>query len=754
MPQSKEEADQSADGEQPANPPPELNHSSIGPHPVSIWQHQQHQQQHHQPLRQFAQQPSFPPIHQYQITSPAAYPATNIQYVQNVQQYEYHVPSHYYQNASSAYPIQPITTQFHTQFNASHYSTPATNTTAHHNLEYLPREKSLLQKFDDEVLTNAAAARVLNTSHYNQPRQLQFIRDFVKLCASKGLNNFYVTYANAKEFIVNESAKGVKLNESLVREIMSSLTALQNMNKIVYGGVQTHEPLDEKLLCEALDIINKDKSGHDLTATSARQALPASNPKAEYPVTSGRLEKTFFKLSEVSKHRLSEGEVLLLKKFDNEVIESDKTTAILRNLTENTFKSYSTDIKRFIKFCARQGRDHFLLEQEILTKFIKLEFNQKKNKLTSTRLRNLRSSLLKLHQLNSLAYDIEYSEGQVVYLINKFLDNIERLPAFEESEQDKLLARLESMCEKTTLLSGLSEASRKLYFNEYSRYVMFCGRQGLDHFHLTGELIKTFFIKDIIARKPNFSAKKLQEILSRLNRLHSINAEEFPNYPSIIPDIHVVKEFLKEYKKSTAIELAANSSTSVSASAEVSSSTTTTSTSTPFSSLEGGEKKRRKSVNGDRPGSTIDSLPAIRGVEDENDVELQGRNESKKSKSTEEKVPPFVMNRNIETVTQLVEEWYLILQRNSKYGQGWIQTDIDFEYYHNRKVVMDLIEQLLQEAYEKGIKDEDCVYDIANVFDDYMERKHIGLDELTNKVKNYSIYTKREFLRILSNRKR
>ncbi|KAI5957076.1 hypothetical protein KGF54_000004, partial [Candida jiufengensis] len=296
--------------------------------------------------------------------------------------------------------------------------------------------------------------------------------------------------------------------------------------------------------------------------------------------TSESLPSKIFKTSESLKHRITEEESKLLLKFNDEVLENSKTQDILSNLTGNTFKSYATDIKRFIRFCARKGKSDFLIEEGILTRF--LTFETKKSK--KNKIKNLRTSLLKLHQLNCLAYDLEYSEGDIIFMMNKFLDNNHHtldsntdmntisnpitnvntenetndnldiideksiLYEDDEDEDNELVKKLKGYYETTNILNGLSETSKKIYSNEFNRYALFVSEKlNLDNFNLTGELIQKFFVEDIIKRTPTISSKKLTEILSRFNRLHNLNVELNPALPKTIEDIDVVKNFLKEY---------------------------------------------------------------------------------------------------------------------------------------------------------------------------------------------------------------
>ena len=46
------------------------------------------------------------------------------------------------------------------------------------------------------------------------------------------------------------------------------------------------------------------------------------------------------------------------------------------------------------------------------------------------------------------------------------------------------------------------------------------------------------------------------------------------------------------------------------------------------------------------------------------------------------------------------------------------------------------------------------LFELALVFDEYLHRKNLTIDDLIKKIENYPSYVKREFLRILSRRKR
>ena len=74
-------------------------------------------------------------------------------------------------------------------------------------------------------------------------------------------------------------------------------------------------------------------------------------------------------------------------------------------------------------------------------------------------------------------------------------------------------------------------------------------------------------------------------------------------------------------------------------------------------------------------------------------------------------------------------------------------------------MIIDFIEQLLPELSEDNSNkpiievDEDYIYDIVKVFDQYMLRKEMGLNDLVRKIEANPIYSKKEFLRILTRRK-
>ena len=68
-------------------------------------------------------------------------------------------------------------------------------------------------------------------------------------------------------------------------------------------------------------------------------------------------------------------------------------------------------MKRFIRFCARHGKTDSVIDEDILNKFLALSVDKSKKSNS----KKLRTSLLKLHQLNCEAYNLDYSEGDIVF---------------------------------------------------------------------------------------------------------------------------------------------------------------------------------------------------------------------------------------------------------------------------------------------------------------------------------------------------
>ena len=88
-------------------------------------------------------------------------------------------------------------------------------------------------------------------------------------------------------------------------------------------------------------------------------------------------------------------------------------------------------------------------------------------------------------------------------------------------------------------------------------------------------------------------------------------------------------------------------------------------------------------------------------------------------------------------------------QTDQKWGLGWIKNQLDFQIYTSRKVIIDFIEQLLPELSEDNSNkpiievDEDYIYDIVKVFDQYMLRKEMGLNDLVRRLRQTQSIPKR-----------
>lgn len=751
-------------------------------------------------------------------------------------------------------------------------------------------EQVLLNKFRTEVLENEAASRTLKSLQpETQEKYLYQIRRYISHCANKGLDNFYVTYSLVKELIEVEIEKRGQITENTIKSLRSSINKLYHMNRIVYSIQQPYLVLGDNIVQEIMSThkdkvqsIKQSSSGKGSSSSSSTPLTSRSNTLKELSETNteatifSSLTKTSFekdndnendledldgdivaassgvdafRLSESSKTKLTEAEEYLLKKFNQEVLESENVSTILSSLTPNTFKSYATDMKRFIRFCARHGKTDSVIDEDILNKFLALSVDKSKKSNS----KKLRTSLLKLHQLNCEAYNLDYSEGDIVFLINKYLDSSgnqdEYLPPTDTGNQMDLIAKLEEMYISTNEFDGFTEANKILHKNEFKRYALFCSGQGLQHFHVTGETVTQFFITEIVSQDSNIPVKKLRKILKRLLILHKLNAEIFVDYPLVVEGLETVEEFLTSHKTRPGFNPSGSSSTEAASSSSGGTGANTYSGATSsISSLtanvpplffndqggtgnllsseqasgsSGGDNfkdnpahvrlplsnealenemlqlepippfekvdKSSKAIGGhieesgddddddDDDDNVVDvhasEFPPAVNLNPEDDSENKDEEESEESHyhskrqkieilpDTNDLIPAFVMNSNITTVTQLAEEWTLIVKRTKKWGLGWIKNQLDFQIYTSRKVIIDFIEQLLPELSEDNSNkpiievDEDYIYDIVKVFDQYMLRKEMGLNDLVRKIEANPIYSKKEFLRILTRRK-
>ncbi|RCK58855.1 hypothetical protein Cantr_07764 [Candida viswanathii] len=720
-----------------------------------------------------------------------------------------------------------------------------------------------------------------------------------------------------------------------IKSLRSSLNRLYHMNRIAYSEAQPHIILGDNIVQEIMSNYKEQtqKDGNkgsgegsssssstplNSRSTTLKELSHASNlsgapagifsasiienreqvdfdkkggddeqedgEQEQSPDTGGDGRIAVFKLSTSSKIKLSPQEEFLLKKFNQEVLESNRTADILSSLTANTFKSYATDMKRYIRFCARQGRTDTFIDVEILKKFLASEVDKSKK----SNPKRLRTSLLKLHQLNCQAYNLVYYEGDIVFLINKYVDgSVTEFPEnstfpVEQFNSTNLLARLDEMLETTNQLRGLTEANKILHNNEFKRYASICFKNNLNHFHVNSETIVQYF-DELKKSDPTINSKKLRRFVRKLSLLHTLNSEHFVNYPPSVENVHLVEEFITNLKTTRGITQAISSSTDPSSSGDVAGGSTYSGVSSSVSSLaanvpplflneQGGAVSRGctssslpseqpsgatgestqsnvglgehanpiRARTGVLPVSAIlqpDPVPAYEHVsqranvitekdsgdadadteeseeghgqhhhhhhqggrdddtdkgeddsvesnaiegstdpdveesgsvsddevhdsgskdEDSSDVSIYNSKRQKLESLplTTDTIPPFVMNSDISTVTQLVEEWSLIVKRTRKWGLGWIKTQVDYQIYSDRKIIIDVIEDILPELDEqnrgKAIHEigEDQIYDIAKVFDQYITRRELTLDDLIRKIDSNPVYSKKEFLRI------
>ncbi|ABN65010.2 predicted protein [Scheffersomyces stipitis CBS 6054] len=632
-------------------------------------------------------------------------------------------------------------------------------------------EKELLSKFDKEVLSSEAAMKTLSyLRNETQEKYLYQIRRYIRHCANKGLDNFFVTKALAKELIQAEISRRGQISENTIKSIRSPLNKLYHMNRIVYPLDQPFELLSDDLIEELIQSYNQEKEKASSSTVETNEEQKSLEVKKDKIV----------KIGETTKKKTSENEVKLISKFSNEITNSDKTRHILNSLTAKTFKAYSTDIRRFIRYCASQGLNNFLLNNDILRSYLINEVQNKNSGYALARLKNLRSSLLKLNQLNAIAYNDTYHESDLVDVMNEFLAEVEKNEPGGENEsatlsplkrkrnnsdpspesdhdpvskglintpqsklEGKLLAKLNILFEDTTLLNGLTEASKRLYCSEIARYVRFCAKISLDSFHVRGEILKRFFIEDIIPNNPNITVKKMREILSRLNRLHQINGEHDVNHPREIPNISVLKEFLESYESNKSV--IENDSTRGKSQKRNNDAIIRKSDVlhqiVEVSSTEGEIGQRKSSAR-----ETFRKGPKLADI-------IDGTIENARPRVA----PKFHINRAITTIIEIIEEWQLIEERVRKWGLDWIQDSGDHELYASRKVVSDFLNDLVAESGATSSQAGSTIYDsgrfeIGLVIDDYISRQKLSLHDFISKIQNYPTHSKREFVRILSQR--
>lgn len=265
---------------------------------------------------------------------------------------------------------------------------------------------TLLSRFDKQVLSNPQASKQLSSLRpETQEKYLYQIRRYIRHCALQNNPNFLVTKSLSLGLIESELESRGEISSNTVKSIRSPLNKLCNMNRIVYGDKQEIDPLNElvdDIFKEYLLKENVDSDSHE-PCHKKRRIKSSKAPASEKKV-------------------LSPEEVALVAKFKHEIMESPQTEAVVSSLTGSTLRAYLVDIKRYVKYCARCGLRNFLLTRGTVDGFLQNEMNAHSVPST-TKLKSVRSSLLKLLQLISLAYGVVFDDTYIVDMINELIEN-------------------------------------------------------------------------------------------------------------------------------------------------------------------------------------------------------------------------------------------------------------------------------------------------------------------------------------------
>jgi hypothetical protein len=609
------------------------------------------------------------------------------------------------------------------QFRENRITDPRSTPSASKYDKRTEEEVKLLTKFDTEVLTSSEAMNTLSSLRVEtQEKYLYQIRRYIRRCANKGLENFYVTKEMAKELIQHELSIRGKISENTIKSIRSPLNKLYLMNRIVYRDSQVKDPL-----CDLMEDLAGNNHLNGVNECCERgygiEILP-------FDTTNGVI-----KFSDPTKKTLTESEAALLKKYDREILNSEKTTSLLQNLAGSTFKAYSVDIKRFVKFCGRKCLNNFLLNQDILQEFLRSELENKTNALT--KFKSLRRSLLKLNQLNCLAYDLSYSDEELINLLNTILSQVKDT-AKEEWDSEKcdisencdisgkcdvpgkcdiitteivheaesiipsefLVDTFNRVFKSSSSLDHLSNRSKRLHYAEMRRFVIFCSHEQRTNFTLEGNFLKTYLTTSILPKFPEISRTKIREIVSRLVKLHEMSGK------SEIPNFDIVDTFISQYQPRSKMIM----------------------------NLKGKDRNSppQRDVQMKKEPSLEDCCLNITFKEES----LLKNCSLTKAHDTEHCL-------QLKTVSQLVKCFISV--------QEELKAPPKNTNYNDLKSVILLVEELIYEGFT--INGNSPREEICQILDDYISQNKLTLQDLAIKAHKFPTYTRREFQRIMTRRK-
>ena len=293
---------------------------------------------------------------------------------------------------------------------------------------------------------------------------------------------------------------------------------------------------------------------------------------------------------------------------------------------------------------------------------------------------------------------------------------------------------LTNLAAKARLLL-LGFETRKRYITTFKHFIRFCCSKGMDNFFVTGELMREFYEEQLGRSRSNKPVIRLRKMDPAFSKLQEINFLVYNLQSKEIPNRHVAVNYLLELENGPKVaskaraevsEKEGNHPTLVVSQAQ--SNFTRKYNSIAKITKNAAVLKLVQSIRDDF-NAALEVISAEQKLVKHVEVEHSGW-PTRIPPPTDEPIQIIDLNHEIDTVRDIVKEWYVtaptVETRVAKWGLNWIRDEIDYDTFHERERIVKLVINISQETDEDKLT-------VTDWCDEYIREKLL-LEEFVGEI--------------------